>query len=80
MVSATSDLHRRHIHVEALQQLTQHLALGLDEPLMEFAFHAFKVFPGKRAGPKYVDMLAQTFKRTHCSRVRVGTHRRDMEY
>ena len=32
---------------------------------MEFAYHAFKVFPGKQAGPKCVHMLAQTFKRTN---------------
>ena len=43
MQSALADLHRWHIYVEALQQLAQHLALGLDEPLMELAFHALEV-------------------------------------
>ena len=67
MQSALADLHRWHIYVEALQQLAQHLALGLDEPLMELAFHALEVFPDEGAGAKCIDVLAQSFKRIHCS-------------
>ena len=80
MQSALAEFHRRHIDVEALQQLAQHLAFGLDEPLMEFAFHALEVFPDKAAGAKCVDVLAQSSKRIHSSCVGVGTHRRDMKY
>ena len=34
---------------------------------MELAFHALEVFPGKRAGVKCANVLAQSFKRTQCS-------------
>ena len=44
LVAALADLHRRHVHVETLQQLPQYLALGLDKPLMERPLHAIEVF------------------------------------
>ena len=69
-----------HIHVEALQQLSQHLALGLDEPLMQFTFHALEHFIAKRPGSKSINVLAQPCERTRCSLVVVGAHRRDMKY
>ena len=56
------------------------------EPLMELAFHALEVFPDEGAGAKCIDVLAQSFKRIHCScvgvgvGVGVGTDRRDMKY
>ena len=80
MVSAIANLHRWHIHVEALQQLAQHLALGLDEPLMEFTFHALEDFIAKRPGSKSIDVLAQPRERTRCSLVVAGGHRRDVKY
>ena len=80
MVSAFADLDRRHIHVEALQQLPQHLALGLDESLMEFTFHALEAFIDKRAGSTSIDVLAQPCERTRRSLVVVGGHRRDVKY
>ena len=77
MVSAFADLDRRHIHVEALQQLPQHLALGLDESLMEFTFHALEAFIDNRAGSTSIE---QPCERTRCSLVVVGGHRRDVKY
>ena len=49
---------------------------------MELAFHALEVFPDEGAGAKCIDVLAQSFKRIHCScvGVGVGTDRRDMKY
>ena len=67
MVSALADRHRWHIHVEAFQQLSQHLALGLDESLMELTFHALEDFIAKRPGSKSIDVLAQPCERTRCS-------------
>ena len=80
MLSATADLYRPGIHIEAFQQLPQHFALCHDEPLMKLPFHAFEVFPGKRAGPKSFDVFAQSFQRYCCTTVAGGGHRRDMKY
>ena len=49
MVSALVDLHVGHVHVETLQQLAQHLALGVDELRMKFTFHVLEVFAHQRA-------------------------------
>ena len=61
--------HRRYIHVEVLQQRAQHLALGYNEALVEFALHTLKVFAAKHAGSKPIDVLAQSFKRERCTGV-----------
>ena len=47
---------------------------------MELALHALEVFPDEGAGAKCIDVLAQSFKRIHCSCVGVGTDRRHMKY
>ena len=80
MVSAASELDRRYIDVEALEQLAQHFALGLDEPLMQFALHAFEVFSNERSGAKCVNVRAQPLQRTRCPCISAGGHRWDMEY
>ena len=80
MVSATSDLDRAYIHVEALQQLAQHLALRGNEAGMEFAFHAFKVLPGNIATAKCVDVRTQPFQCMGCPCITAGGHRGDMKY
>ena len=80
MVSAFADLDRRHIHVEALQQLAQHLAFGFDEPFMEFTFHAFEVLAREGSGSKRIDLSTQSFECLGRSCISAGRHTRDMKY
>ena len=80
MVSALADLDRRHIHVEALQQLAHHLAFGFDEPLMQFTFHALEILVRERSDSKCIDLSTQSFERMGSSRISAGRHTRDMKY
>ena len=80
MVSALVDLHVGHVHVETLQQLAQHLALGLDELCMKFTFHVLEVFAHQRARSKCADSLAQSFERARASFVAAGTMGWCMKY
>ena len=78
MVAALVDLDRRHVEVEAFEELAQHLALGGDELGMEVTFHGFEVFADQRACSKCIDPLAQRFKGT-CAALG-GALRGDVKY
>jgi hypothetical protein len=71
---------QRHRIIEALQQIPQRLALGIDKPLVELVLRPLEVFIDKRTDSNPIEVLAEPFKRTRCSRVDVDGHGRDMKH